>query len=186
MNLNAVRPSQDIDLAAAMHAIGIVSGSLVLALVGIVILVTRLPHTRFRFGGVILSQAITGRVFDRVKGKVVEEIPWIDRQGVAATVLRPVGSGEFAGERTDVVCEEEFLSEGTPVVVIKDEGYRKVVQKIEKDTARIAGVKKELICFHISSRYKAKVREILKASGHYDGLDFKVTLVPPGRIFVID
>jgi len=24
------------------------------------------------------------------------------------------------------------------------------------------------------------------ASGEYDGLDFKVTLVPPGRVFVID
>ena len=120
------------DPAAAMHAIGIVSGSLVLALVGIVILVTRLPHTRFRFGGMVLSQAITGRVFDRVKGQVVEESPWIGRQGVAATVLRPVGSGEFAGERTDVVCEEGFLPEGTPIVVIKDEAYRKVVRKIEK------------------------------------------------------
>jgi len=52
--------------------------------------------------------------------------------------------------------------------------------------ARAAGVKKELICFHISSRYKAKVKEITAASGHYEGLDFKVTLVPPGRIFVID
>jgi hypothetical protein len=39
---------------------------------------------------------------------------------------------------------------------------------------------------HISSRYKAKVKEIAAASGHYDGLDFKVTLVPPGRIFTVE
>ncbi len=54
------------------------------------------------------------------------------------------------------------------------------------DTARKAQVKKELICFHISSRYKARLREIAAASGHYEGLDFKVTLVPPGRVFAID
>ena len=53
-------------------------------------------------------------------------------------------------------------------------------------TARDAKVKKELICFHISSRYKAKLKEISAASGHYEGLDFKVTLVPPGRIFAVE
>jgi ribonuclease Z len=52
--------------------------------------------------------------------------------------------------------------------------------------AREARVKKELLCFHISSRYKSKLREIEAASGRYDGLDFKVTLVPPGRIYSVD
>ncbi|MCL0056120.1 hypothetical protein M1N81_00880 [Dehalococcoidia bacterium] len=118
--------------AAAMHAVGVVSASLVLALVGILFLITRLPHTRLRFRGAILSQAITGRAFDRVSGKV-EVSPWVGRHGVAATVLRPVGSAEFAGERTDVVCEEGFLPEGTPIVVTKDEGYRKVVREIKED-----------------------------------------------------
>ena len=47
-------------------------------------------------------------------------------------------------------------------------------------------MKKELLCFHISSRYKTKLREIEAASGRYDGLDFKVTLVPPGRIYAVD
>ena len=47
-------------------------------------------------------------------------------------------------------------------------------------------MKKELICFHISSRYKAKIKEIAAASGRYEGLDFKVTLVPPGRIFAME
>lgn len=120
------------DPVATMRAIGVVSASLVLALVGTVVLVTRLPHTRLRFGGVILSQAITGRAFDRVKRGAAPS-PWVGRHGVATTVLRPVGSGEFAGERTDVICEEGFLPEGTAIVVIKDEGYRKVVRKIKED-----------------------------------------------------
>ena len=53
-------------------------------------------------------------------------------------------------------------------------------------TARDAKVKKELICFHISSRYKAKIKEISAASGRYEGLDFKVTLVAPGKIFAVE
>ena len=52
--------------------------------------------------------------------------------------------------------------------------------------ARDARVKKELICFHISSRYKAKVKEIEAAGGHFSGLDCRVTLVPPGRVFVAE
>ena len=47
-------------------------------------------------------------------------------------------------------------------------------------------MKKELICLHISSRYKAKIEEMERASGDYEGLDFKVTLVPPGRIFAVE
>ena len=52
-------------------------------------------------------------------------------------------------------------------------------------TAQAARVQKELICFHISSRYMQRFRQIAAASGEYEGLDFKVTLVPPGRVFTI-
>jgi membrane-bound serine protease (ClpP class) len=115
-----------------IQAIGAVSAGLVLALVGMVLLVTRLPKTRLRFGGVILSSAITGKAFDRTKKKGAVS-PWLGRQGMAATDLHPVGSGEFANERVDVVCEEGFLPKGTPIVVIKDDGYRKVVKKRDKE-----------------------------------------------------
>jgi len=118
--------------AQIIQAIGAVSAGLVLALVGTVLLVTRLPKTRLRFGGVILSQAITGRAFDRTAKKGAVS-PWLGRQGIAATDLHPVGSGEFAGEQVDVVCEEGFLIQGTPLVVIKDDGYRKVVKKRDKE-----------------------------------------------------
>ncbi len=50
---------------------------------------------------------------------------------MAATDLHPVGMADFEGERVDVVCEEGFIPKGAPLVVIKDEGYRKVVRKAE-------------------------------------------------------
>ncbi len=118
--------------AETMQAIGAVSGGLVLALVGMVLLITRLPKTRLRLGGVILSSAITGKAFDKTKKKEVTS-PWIGRQGIAATDLHPVGTGEFDGERVDIVCEEGFLAQGTPIIVVKDDGYRKVVKKRGKE-----------------------------------------------------
>ena len=115
----------------AMHAIVAVSVGLVLALAGVIFLVTRLPKTRLRFGGVILSQAITGKAFDKSKKERVSV--WVGRKGVAVTDLRPMGAGEFSGERVDVVCEEGFLGKGTQIVVTKDEGYRKVVREMQKE-----------------------------------------------------
>ena len=117
--------------AEAMRAVAAVSGGLVIALVGTVILVTKLPRTRLRLGGVILSQAITGKSFDKER-KEGPESPWVGREGVAVTDLHPVGKGEFENEMTDVVCEEGFLPKGTSIVVRKDEGYRKVVRKKEE------------------------------------------------------
>jgi len=116
----------------AMHAIVAVSVGLVVALVGVIFLVTRLPKTRLRFGGVILSQVITGRAFDKAK-KQHSISDWLGREGTATTDLRPMGTGVFSGERTDVVCEEGFLDNGTRIVVTKDDGYRKIVRKIEKE-----------------------------------------------------
>lgn len=115
-----------------ISAVGAVSGGLVVAVVGTIVLLTRLPKSRLRFGGVILSSAITGHAFDKGRAKAVES-SWVGRQGVAVTDLHPVGAGEFAGERVDVTCEEGYLPEGTPIVVVKDEGYRKVVRQEKEE-----------------------------------------------------
>ncbi len=113
-----------------LRAVGAVSGGLVVALVGAVLLLTLLPRSRLRLGGVFLSSTITGRAFDQLKRRAPAS-PWVGRQGVAATDLHPVGMADFEGERVDVVCEEGFIPKGAPLVVIKDEGYRKVVRKAE-------------------------------------------------------
>ena len=112
----------------AAQAIVVVVVGLLVSIVAIVVLLTKLPKTRLRLGGMILSTAITGGAFNKSR-KSQEQESWIGRVGVAATNLRPVGSGNFDGERTDVVCEEGFLPKGSSIVVIKDEGYRKVVRR---------------------------------------------------------
>ena len=82
---------------------------------------------------------------------------------------------------TDVLCHDTtFLDDEDR----KEYKHATLAEAIE--VARAARVKKELICLHISTRYKSKVREIANASGRYEGLDFKVTLIPPGRITTIE
>jgi len=110
-----------------ISAIVSVSLALLVAIVGSFVLLARLPRTKLRLGGVVLQQAITSRVTDR--GGLRRESHWVGRQGVAVTDLRPVGAGEFSGERMDVICEEGFLPKGTPIEIVRDEGFRKVVRQ---------------------------------------------------------
>ncbi|MFO8034006.1 MAG: NfeD family protein [Candidatus Bipolaricaulota bacterium] len=112
----------------ALWAVGAVSVSLVAALIGFALLVTRLPKSRLRFGGVILSGKVTGRAYDTEPQSTTEKL-WLGKAGVAVTDLRPVGVARIDRERIDVVCEEGYLPKGTPVVVVRDEGYRKVVRR---------------------------------------------------------
>ena len=118
--------------ASALQAIGIVSIGVVAALVIAVVLITRLPKSKLRFGGVILSSTIAGSAFSRRQSER-EPTEWVGRTGIAGTDLRPVGIGVFDEERADVVCEEGHLDKGTPLIVVKDEGYRKVVRKLSKE-----------------------------------------------------
>jgi len=55
-------------------------------------------------------------------------------EGTAATVLRPTGTGDFEGRKLDVVTEGEFLPKGTPIRIIRVEGFRVIVKKIENKT----------------------------------------------------
>jgi len=95
--------------------------------------------------------------------------------------------GDSVGIKPAYVADTEILCHDTTFLDEEDrKEYKHATLGEAIVCAREARVKKELLCFHISSRYKTKVREMEAASGRYDGLDFKVTLVPPGRIYSSD
>jgi membrane-bound serine protease (ClpP class) len=52
----------------------------------------------------------------------------VGRDGVAMTDLRPSGTALVGEERVDVVTEGEFISQGSPLRVLRSEGYRLVVR----------------------------------------------------------
>ena len=117
----------------AVQAIAIVAAGLIVSVVAAIVLLVRLPRTRLRLGGIILSTAVTGRSHEKEEGMHEAESEWVGRRGVAATDLRPVGSGIFDKERIDVVCEEGHLPKGTPIIVIRDDVYRKLVRRTEEE-----------------------------------------------------
>lgn len=50
--------------------------------------------------------------------------------GVALTDLRPAGVAQFGDERLDVVSEAGWIPAGSPVRVLRSEGYRHVVRHV--------------------------------------------------------
>ena len=95
--------------------------------------------------------------------------------------------GDSVAVKPAYIADTEILCHDTTFLDEEDrKEYKHATLAEAVETARIARVKKELICFHISSRYKNRLREITAASGKYEGLDFRVTLVPPGRIYKVD
>ena len=55
----------------------------------------------------------------------------LGKEGVALTVLRPAGSGEFEGRRLDVVTDGSFVERGTKIKIVRTEGRRIVVEPVE-------------------------------------------------------
>ena len=53
---------------------------------------------------------------------------WAGKEGIALTVLRPAGTGEFDGQRLDVVSEGSFIKKGTKIIIVQAEGRRIVVE----------------------------------------------------------
>lgn len=58
--------------------------------------------------------------------------------GVAVTDLRPGGIAQLEGMRVDVVTEGDHIPSGTPVEVIADHGYRRIVRAVPKGN-RVGG-----------------------------------------------
>lgn len=57
---------------------------------------------------------------------------FLGHEGVTLTILRPAGTADFDGIKLDVVSESEFIPKDSNVKIIKVEGRRIVVRKLEK------------------------------------------------------
>ncbi len=84
-------------------------------------------YSRMRAGDPLL-----GGILRRDEGYIAAlprpELEGID--GIALTDLRPAGTAEVAGERLDVVSEAGWITAGSPVRVLRAEGYRHVVRAV--------------------------------------------------------
>ncbi|HEU0076941.1 MAG TPA: NfeD family protein [Longimicrobiaceae bacterium] len=109
-----------------MVALAIVGSSIVaVGAVGWAIL-RQLPHDR-RVGRMIL-QGSTSREAGYLAAPVRGDLVGVE--GVALTDLRPSGTGVFGEERVDVVSDGPYVPAGTPIRIVRAEGYRHVVAPI--------------------------------------------------------
>lgn len=112
--------------ADVVVALNIVGGSIVaVGALGWAIL-KQLPHDR-RTGRMVL-QGSTSREAGYLSAPVRRELVGVE--GVALTDLRPSGTGSFGEERIDVVSDGAYVPAGTPIRIVRAEGYRHVVAPI--------------------------------------------------------
>ncbi len=111
------------------NAAMVLSASMLIVLVtGWVIMRTLPKNMRLYRSGIMLGE-VTGRETGYLSATVRGEL--VGRRGIAVTDLRPAGVGRFDGERVDIVAEEGWLTSGTPIEIVRAEGYRHVVRAME-------------------------------------------------------
>lgn len=109
-----------------MTALGVFSLSILVVIVAAWALLRRLPRSRrFSDSGILLDQS-TSREAGYLSAAVRTEL--IGATGVALTDLRPAGVARFGEERVDVVADAHWIGAGTPVRIVRAEGYRHVVE----------------------------------------------------------
>jgi membrane-bound serine protease (ClpP class) len=111
------------DVLVALNVVG--ASIIAVGVVGWLIL-KRLPDDR-RASGMIL-QSSTSREAGYLSAPVRDEL--VGQEGVALTDLRPSGTGAFGEERIDVVSDGAYVAAGTPIRIVRAEGYRHVVAPV--------------------------------------------------------
>lgn len=115
--------------AEMLQAAGILSLTVLVVVVAGWALLRHLPRSgRFTRSGLMLGNA-TSRETGYLSSVVRAEL--IGATGVAVTDLRPAGAAQVNDERLDVVAEADWIPAGTPVRVVRSEGYRHVVRPSE-------------------------------------------------------
>jgi membrane-bound serine protease (ClpP class) len=88
-----------------------------------------LPKTQF-YSALVLEAGLSND-----QGYVSSDVElyrsYLGREGLARTMLRPAGTAEFGDERLDVVTSGDLIPKGSRLRVIRVEGSRVVVERIE-------------------------------------------------------
>jgi membrane-bound serine protease (ClpP class) len=134
------------DLARAGYTVG---GAFLLMIAGSVMLIRLLPRAAGVQGLILQAQLGRAEVAPRRSGRLwrwlegshleahtagvkVEQRPSLHgATGVALSPLRPGGIARIGSERIDVVTQGEYIPAGAAIVVIADQGYRRVVRRAE-------------------------------------------------------
>ncbi len=118
---------------AAVTALGQVVIALLLAVVAALALLRVFPRSRFG-RRLVLEGGLPAE--GGYSSEPQSDHRWLGKRGTAVSTLRPAGIAHFDHERLDVVAEGEYIDAGEPIEVLRVEGNRIVVRRIEKDPER--------------------------------------------------
>lgn len=90
-----------------------------------------LPKTPL-YGRIVMRAELTPELGYTVQAPSESE-ELLGQCGVATSMLRPAGRARFGDRTLLVVCNAEFLEEGTPVRIVEVSGNRYVVDRIRED-----------------------------------------------------
>ena len=79
------------------------------------------------YNKVILTETIDGKDFDEDSLK-----PFMNKEGIAITPLKPYGKVDFDGEIIEVFANAGYISKGAKVLVINISGKNVVVKEIKE------------------------------------------------------
>ncbi|HYC31194.1 MAG TPA: NfeD family protein [Gemmatimonadales bacterium] len=116
-----------------VQAVAVLGAALVITAAVALAWLRHLPNSG-RFGGLFLRGGM-----DRADGFIsaAPRDDLVGRDGVALTDLRPAGTVRIGNERVDVVTEGEYVAQGSPVRVIRSEGYRHVVAAVTPEKVQV-------------------------------------------------
>jgi membrane-bound serine protease (ClpP class) len=111
------------------QAFGVMSLSIIVVIIAAWALLRHFSRGRtVGRSGLMLGDATsreTGYLSSAVRAELVGTV------GVALTDLRPAGAGRFGAERIDVVSDSSWISAGSPIRIVRSDGYRHVVEPAE-------------------------------------------------------
>jgi membrane-bound ClpP family serine protease len=120
-------------LGIMFTARGFLEAIVMIALVLIIIGVLLVIFFRLASKGKLNNKIILVDKMNKEAGFVGRSEPhsFLGKEGITVTMLRPAGSISIDGTRLDVVTDGEFIPKGTKVRVVKVEGIRIIVEKVE-------------------------------------------------------
>lgn len=108
----------------------IVMVALILIIIGVLLVI----FFRLASKGKLNNKIILVDKMNKEAGFVGRSEPgsFLGKEGITVTMLRPSGTVSIDGTRLDVVTDGEFIPKGTKVKVVKVEGIRIVVEKLNE------------------------------------------------------
>ncbi|MFQ5867654.1 MAG: nodulation protein NfeD [bacterium] len=123
-------PKTPIDVSRLLEATYVVAASLIGTFLVVTFSFRFMPKIPFLSKLVLTSEE---KREEGYRSAPVEMEKFIGKQGVALTMLRPVGKAQFGDIILDVVSEGELIEKERQIKVTKVEGNRIVVSEVEKE-----------------------------------------------------